>query len=123
MRAHRLPSFRGVCAAAFVILWCAAPAAHAVDAAPIVDAFVVASINRRAFRPEDFEEAAAGEPVYLRRESLRWFLTLFERRMAKPVWYEPLGCRLAPRDLIEAQARAFARDVLGGEAYEPFRRR
>ncbi|MFO1408767.1 MAG: hypothetical protein U1F06_00075 [Steroidobacteraceae bacterium] len=39
MRAHRLPSFRGVCAAAFVILWCAAPAAHAVDAAPIVDAF------------------------------------------------------------------------------------
>ncbi|MFO0695986.1 MAG: CRISPR-associated endonuclease Cas1 [Polyangiales bacterium] len=91
--------------------------------APLVDAFVVASINRRAFRPEDFEEAAAGEPVYLRRESLRWFLTLFERRMAKPVWYEPLGCRLAPRDLIEAQARAFARDVLGGEAYEPFRSR
>jgi CRISPR-associated protein Cas1 len=86
--------------------------------APLVDRLVLAAINRGAVRPADFEEVGAGEPVVVRREAVKWFVTLFERRLAKAVRYEPTGNQLPYRQIIEQQVRRVARHVLGRETYE-----
>ena len=88
--------------------------------APIVDALVVAAINHRSFGPDDFEDAGPGEPVVLRRATVRWLITLFERRLQRKLAYEPRGVRLTWQQLIEQQVRRYARHVLGEEAYEPY---
>lgn len=90
--------------------------------ASVVDPLVVAAINQRSFRREDFEERGEGEPVVLRREAMRHFVDLFERRMQGRIFYPPRGDRITWRQLLEEQVRAFARWILGSqEAYEPFR--
>lgn len=91
--------------------------------APIVDALVVASINHGAFDPSDFEDVGPGEPVVMKPETVRWMLTLFERRMARRTAYEPLGVKLAWRQIIEQQARRYARHILREDAYLPYRMR
>ncbi|MBX3275640.1 MAG: CRISPR-associated endonuclease Cas1 [Sandaracinaceae bacterium] len=91
--------------------------------APIVDALVVSAINHRAFAQDDFEDAGPGEPVILRRETVRWLVTLFERRMVRRTAYEPFGVELTWRQILEHQARAYARHVLGEGPYEPYRMR
>lgn len=83
----------------------------------VVDRLVVAAINRGAFRAEDFEWAGEGEPVIVREEALRWFITLFERRLRKPALYAPQQRRREYRDVIEEQVRCLARHVLGQEQY------
>jgi CRISPR/Cas system-associated endonuclease Cas1 len=45
---------------------------------------------------------------------------LFERRMAREVAYPPQGRRLTWGQVIEQQARRFARDVLGQDEYVCF---
>lgn len=80
--------------------------------APAVDALVLAAINRRAIRIEDFEDIGPDEPVVLKRETVRWFITLFERHLERGAHYEPLGKRLSWRDIAERQARRYARFVL-----------
>jgi CRISPR-associated protein Cas1 len=90
---------------------------------PVVDSLVVAAINKGAFRPEDFEECGPGEPVILRREALRWMVTLFERRMERPVFHAPSGRRLPYREVVLQQCRAFARAVEEGTEYVPFESR
>lgn len=88
--------------------------------APVVDALVLAAINRRAIRLEDFEDLGPDEPVVLKRETIRWFVTLFERHLDRGAHYEPFGKRLAWRDVAEQQARRYARFVLGdAPEYEP----
>ena len=87
---------------------------------PIVDALVVAAINHRSFTTEDFEEVGPGEPVLLRRETVRWLVTLFERRLERRLAYEPRGVRLSWAQVIEAQVRRYARHVLGEEEYAPY---
>lgn len=91
--------------------------------APIVDALVVSAVNHGAFQPNDFEDIGPGEPVIMKRETVRWMVTLFERRMARKSVYEPLGAKLAWRQIIEHQARRYARHILGDEPYEPYRMR
>jgi CRISPR-associated protein Cas1 len=92
--------------------------------AVVVDAVVVAAINKRVMQQGDFEDAGPGEPVFIRREAVSRFVGLIERRLRSPVTYEPQGVRLAWRQVIEQQVRAFARFVLGtAERYEPYRAR
>lgn len=91
--------------------------------APIVDALVVAAVNHGAFTRTDFEDAGEGEPVIMKRATIRWLVTLFERRMNRKSAYEPLGANLTWRQIVEQQARAYARHVLGEEPYEPYRMR
>ncbi|MFO0649313.1 MAG: CRISPR-associated endonuclease Cas1 [Polyangiales bacterium] len=91
--------------------------------AAIVDPLVVSGVNQRAFKPEDFEDAGPGEPVVMKHETVRWLLTLFERRMARTTPYGRDEAQRAWRDVIEQQARAFARHVAGREAYEGYRMR
>lgn len=89
--------------------------------AVVVDALVVAAVNKRVLQPGDFEDAGPGEPVVIRREAVTRFVGLVERRLRSPVLYEPQGRRLTWRGVIEQQARAFARFVLGhDEAYRPY---
>lgn len=88
-----------------------------------VDAVVVAAINKRAFRPEDFEDAGPGEPVVIKKHALRWMVTLFERRMERAVVYPPTGRRLPYREIVLQQARAFARAIEEGGSYQPFEAR
>ncbi len=91
--------------------------------APVVDALVVAALNQQAFKPDDFDQPLPDEPVVLPPETLRWFVTLFERRMSRTTLYQPLGKCLSWRHVAEQQARAFARHLLGGEDYVPYRMR
>ena len=85
--------------------------------APVVDALVVAAVNHGAFDADGFEEAGPGEPVIMKRETVRWLITLFERRMCKATLYQPVNKRLVWRDVIEQQVRLVARHVLGAETY------
>ncbi len=91
--------------------------------APVVDALVLAVLNQGAVRPEGFEESGPGEPVYMKRETMRWFVTLFERRMGRPTHYPPTSQRLPWREVVLQQARALARHLLGESPYTPYRSR
>lgn len=88
--------------------------------APLVDRLVLAAINRGAVRPEDFEDGGPEEAVLVKRECVRWFVTLFERRMERPIFYPPIGKALPYRSVIEQQVLRMARHVLDGEPYVPF---
>ena len=88
--------------------------------APVVDAVVVAAINKHVLQVDDFEDAGPGEPVVIKREAVSRFVGLVERRFRSDVLYDPIGQRIAWRQVVEHQARAFARFVLGdAPVYEP----
>jgi len=88
--------------------------------APVVDALVLAAVNRGLVDLGDFEDAGEGLPVVMKREAVRSLVQAFERRMGRAVLYEPLGKRLAVRGIVEQQARRFARALLEGSAYVPY---
>lgn len=86
----------------------------------IVDPMVVACINQRSFAADDFEQTE-GEAVHFRRNAMRWFIELFERRMRTRILFPARGQRLEFRQVVEEQVRAFARFLLGTESeYAPF---
>ena len=87
--------------------------------AAFVDPLVVAIVNKGALGPEDFEGGGPDEGVSMKREARRWFLELFERRLARSTPYK--GKSQPWRTVILEQARAMARHVLGVEVYEPYR--
>lgn len=87
----------------------------------IIDPLVVAAVNRKSFTRDDFEPAADGGPVKMKRAAMRWFVTLVEKRLRSEIFYEPARKRFTYRYLIEQQVRHFARFVLGiDERYVPF---
>lgn len=89
---------------------------------PIVDRLVVAALNKRVFQPDDFEDVGPGEPVVIRREAVRRLVAIFERRMESQVLYKPQNRRLTYRQILEQQARHYARVVLGKDVmYEPIK--
>jgi len=89
--------------------------------AVIVDPMVVACINQRAISPEDFEPGQNGEPIRFKREGVKYFIELFEKRLRGEIFYPPRGQRLTYRQVIEEQVRHFARVVLGIDpVYVPF---
>jgi CRISPR-associated protein Cas1 len=88
--------------------------------APVVDALVVAVVNRGLVDAGDFEDAGEGQPVVMKREAVRGLVQAFERRMARAVLYEPIGKRLPLRGIVEQQVRRFARALLEGGEYVPY---
>jgi len=87
----------------------------------IIDPVVVAAINRRSLGRDDFEAAADGGPVRMKRAAMRWFVTLVEKRLRSEILYEPAGKRFTYRYVIEQQVRHFARFILGiDDRYAPF---
>ncbi len=89
--------------------------------AMIVDPMVVACINQRVFSMDDFEPGTDGEPIRFKRDAMKYFIELFERRLRNEIFYPPRSQRLKYRQVIEEQVRHFARCVLGTDkGYEPF---
>jgi CRISPR-associated protein Cas1 len=87
---------------------------------PVVDALVVAVINRGLVEPGDFEDGGEGEPVVMKREAFRVLVKAFERRMARAVLVESLGKRLTLRAIVEQQVRGLAWTFLEGGEYVPY---
>jgi CRISPR-associated protein Cas1 len=89
--------------------------------AMIVDPMVVACINQKAFKRDDFEEQSEGEPVRMEKSAVRWFVDIFERRLRCKIVYPPRGQRLLFRQVIEEQVRHMARVLMGTDPeYFPF---
>lgn len=88
--------------------------------APVVDALVLAAIHHRVVGPDAFEDVGDGQPVLFRRDGLRAFVAMFERRLERTSTYaDASGERSLPwKQIIEAQARRFARSMLGKDEYE-----
>ena len=86
--------------------------------AVVIDALVVAALNKNAFKPGDFEDRGPEEPVVLPRETVRWMVTLYERRMQRSALYSDSGRRMTLRSIVEQQVRRFARSLLSGEAWD-----
>lgn len=87
--------------------------------AAFVDPLVVAIVNKGALGAEDFEGGGMDDGVMMRPEARRWFLELFERRLARGTPYK--GKSQPWRTVILEQTRAMARHVLGTELYVPYR--
>jgi CRISPR-associated protein Cas1 len=91
--------------------------------APVVDALVVAAVNRGVFGQDDFESVGPGEPVVVKRGTLgTWARAVEQRLSSDTLVYPPAGVRLSFRQILEQQARLWARVVLGDAPdYEGFR--
>jgi CRISPR-associated protein Cas1 len=88
---------------------------------PIVDALIVAAINRRVIHPEDFEETGPGQPVLIRRETVATMVKIFQSRLEEKATYPPQNRKLTYRQIIEEQVRHFARVMLQEEnRYVPY---
>lgn len=86
----------------------------------IIDPLAVSCINKLAIKRDDFEDGLDGEPVRFRRDAMRWYIEMFERRMHTDVVYPPRGVRLSYRQIIEEQVRLFARWLIGtAPSYTP----
>lgn len=102
----------------------------------LVDALVIALINRRIirttdfYRPEDKEPAAfdfaetepvrEDYPILLIHEGLKKFITHFESRLNQKVLYMPKGQQLTYRDILLEQVRLLIRFLHAEQPYEPF---
>lgn len=83
----------------------------------LVDPFVLAVVNKGALGAKDFVDHGPEGGFTLTPEALRWFLRLFERRMARSTTYGPTGQKLPWKEIILQQTRRFARFVSEEENY------
>ena len=91
---------------------------------PVVDAAVVAAVNRRVLTPDDFEDVGPGEPVRIRKEAIGTFARVIERKLESTARYEPIGKKLSYRQILEQQCRHLARCFMSGNVeYMPYRAR
>lgn len=87
---------------------------------PVIDRMVVAAARKGGLLLDDFELGGADEPVRLPPETVRWILTMTERRLRRQIRYPRGDAVLTWRQVIEQQARRFARHVRGDEQYVSF---
>jgi CRISPR-associated protein Cas1 len=86
----------------------------------VVDPLVLTALNKRMLVKQDFrQEPTAG--VRLATDALKRFLGLYAARINETVSYPAMSIRTTYRQVIELQARQFARVVLGEETvYRPY---
>ena len=88
--------------------------------AALVDRLVLTALNKRVLVKTDFTTNADGH-LRLAPEALKRFLALYAAQLNEPVFYATQNIRTTYRQVIEYQARHFARYVMGEEAaYRPF---
>jgi CRISPR-associated protein Cas1 len=103
----------------------------------IADSLVLAVINRPLLSLSDFEEGVPhrgaeeddepaapppnARPIYLTEAARNRYLALFETRLNEMVYYPGLGEQTTYRRVLEQQAYAMARTVMGETSrYQPF---
>ena len=87
---------------------------------PVVDSFVLKTINNLEFEPKDFDKVASTGGVYLNRKSRNSFLDRFEGRMNEAVSHPDIQSPVCYRQAIQLQIRRYKRCLLHGVDYEPF---
>lgn len=86
--------------------------------AAVVDPLVLGIVNKGALSADEFDGVDEGG-VTMKREAMRWFIELYERRLARPTPYRDR--KLPWRQVVLEQARAMARHMLSEETYAPYR--
>jgi CRISP-associated protein Cas1 len=102
----------------------------------LVDALVLALVNRRIIQPTDFyrpeeREPAAFDfaetepirenyPILLAHTGMKKFITQFENRLNQRLLYPPKGQRLSYREIFLEQVRLLVRHLKGEEVYAAF---
>jgi CRISPR-associated protein Cas1 len=80
----------------------------------IVDAVVVLMVNHKEVSLKDFRRLSKGEMRFTD-DALRRFIARYDGRLDTQVFYAPLKARYTYRQILELQARQFARLVMGEE--------
>jgi CRISPR-associated protein Cas1 len=86
----------------------------------VVDPLVLTALNKRMITGHDFRQESGGG-LRLTAGALKRFLSLYAARISETVSYPASGIRTSYRQVLELQARHFARVVLGEETtYRPY---
>ncbi|MFN7949870.1 MAG: CRISPR-associated endonuclease Cas1 [Blastocatellia bacterium] len=86
----------------------------------VTDRLVLTALNKRIIVETDFVLTPDGR-FRLAQEALKRFLAMYARQISETVLYPAQGIRTSYRQVIELQARQFARVVMGEEeVYRPF---
>ena len=86
---------------------------------PVIDGLVQTLINTGSIKETDFHKENNGA-VFLNKEALKRFFTLYEERMEKPFSYRDEGTYTSYRKLFRKQTEKLERAVLNREEYQPF---
>ncbi|MGP1388010.1 MAG: CRISPR-associated endonuclease Cas1, partial [Thainema sp.] len=89
---------------------------------PIADTLMLALVNQRMLKPDDFTEPNEQGGVYLRDRSRRLFIQAFEKRMSTELTHPDAAKPVTYRRAIQLQIRCYKRCLLEDVPYEPFRR-
>jgi len=84
-----------------------------------VDRLTLATLNTRAISADDFENREDSR-AYLKAESFRRYVGLYEDYLTRDFPVRRLRRRLSFRELFRIQVEKLARAVKSGEEYEPF---
>ena len=86
----------------------------------VVDAMVLAAINRRSLTPADFTTEPLSQAVSLSDESRRTFLRLYEQKKQSRFKHPVMGRQCTYQEAFEIQARLLAKYLMGEtEQYPP----
>jgi CRISPR-associated protein Cas1 len=86
----------------------------------VVDAVVLAAINKRSLVPEDFEQEPISGAVSLSDEGRRTFLRLYEQKKQSAFKHPVLQRKCTYQEAFEVQARLLAKFLMGStDKYPP----
>lgn len=86
----------------------------------IVDAMVLAALNRKAIAPQDFTSEPLSKAISLTDDSRRTFLRLYEQKKQSEFKHPVMGRKCTYQEAFELQARFLAKYLMGEtEKYPP----
>jgi CRISPR-associated protein Cas1 len=86
---------------------------------PVIDGLVQTLINTGSIKEGDFHQENKGA-VFLNKEALKRFISLYEERMEKPFFYREKDTYTSYRKVFRLQVENMERVVLNREKYQPF---
>ena len=93
---------------------------------PVAERLVLALVNRRAVRPDDFLFRKKGEtgegllPVQMKPTAARALIAAYQRQLEEQLLYPPTGLKTSERWIIHSQCRHCADALRDGTDYQPF---
>ncbi|PAX59904.1 type I-D CRISPR-associated endonuclease Cas1d [Brunnivagina elsteri] len=79
----------------------------------VVDSLVLGAINRKIFKPSDFETEPVSHAVSLTKEKLHDFLKLYQQRKLDKITHPVLGIKKTYQEIFEIQARLLGKYLMG----------